>query len=872
MPKFNYLGKQGFPNAGNVNVYKYDNNMDYDRFNYSQMRLTVCNVPWDLGEAHIGNRHIDGVGNVVHFGTKAKRDAWFNSLPDTECFRWETKFKELHRDGKITIPLPFDVAARYNYVFVEYNLFANDNSKVEYESAEGVQKWCYFVRNVVFDSPNTTTLEVIDDVWQTFIYDISVTGMILERGHAPLFATDTDTYLSNPLDNSQYLLTEDVSYGNLQRVAKAQACVLNSDNVMACFAATSNILGNWDNKTPGLETSNISGVPSVQVWCCPATNIDTVIQELEGSRPQFKQTVQGIFFIESRYLSLGQSFTLGGIACNIVNGGAGQVSRDLLSRSKADWGYESRYQGLAKLYTFPYSAIEICDQDGDTTLVRIEDTTGPLTLDVSANLVIPYINLSAVIKGIGGASQTTVKFSNITERTFKGSGRWYGMVKTWEVPTFAVTLDAATQYDYSTRFDRVQAQNDATTDKGIAERDASTVKTNADATATTARSNAYTMASTTSSNIQNSAITQEACEDNSADNVVDNAASQVTCNNSVTIASSSAAGTDTYLANELAVALQAWNAGYIRETTNDEIDAANQTTSIGVGSAIIGGAVSGAVSGATMGGLAGAGLGAVGGAFSGVISGVTSSMQNNVATNLKSSIAETTIENSGETLTATNNNNTSRTDNQNTANGRINDAQNTLTTTSAANTSAAMKENAAMTRGRAVDNAQATETAEKANAQATETTEKANNTRNYDTGISDAADSYNNALARIQNHVNQAALGKPSVYGSVSSADSATTRPQALFANIVTQSKAAIKQAGDEFLRYGYRLDQFWEFDGNWCVGKHFTYWKLKDYWVRSNDMQDYYQDAIRFFLMGGVTVWAKPEEIGAVSIYDNGK
>lgn len=850
MPKFNYLGKQGFPNAGNVNVYKYDNNIDYDRFNYSQMRLTVCNVPWDLGEAQIGNRHIDGVGNVVHFGNKAKRDAWFNSLPDTECFRWETKFKELHRDGKITVPLPFDVAARYNYVFVEYNLFANDGSKVEYESTEGVRKWCYFVRNVVFDSPNTTTLEVIDDVWQTFIYDISVTGMILERGHAPLFATDTDTYLSNPLDNSQYLLTEDVSYGNLQRVAKTQACVLNSDNVMACFAATSNILGDWDNKTPGLVTSGISGVPSVQVWCCAAAGIDTVIQELEGSRPQFKQTVQSIFFIESRYLSLGQSFTLGGVACNIVNGGAGQVSRDLLSRAKADWGYDSRYQGLAKLYTFPYSAIEICDQDGDTTLVRIEDTTGPLTLDVAANLVIPYINLSAVIKGIGGTGQTTVKFSNITEQTFKGSGRWYGMVKTWEVPTFAVVLDAAKQYDYATRFDRAQAQNDAATDKGIAERDASTVKANADATATT-----------NSSNTQNSAITQEGCEDNRADNVVDNAAAQVTCNNTVTVAGNDSASKDTNLANQLAIALQAWNAGYVNATTNEEIEAANDSTAVGVGSAIIGGAASGAVSGAAMGGAVGAGLGAIGGAVSGIISGVTSSMQNNIAVNLSSAKAALTNSNSEATMGETNRNNTDRTGNQNSANGKINDAQNAMTTTSAANTSAAMKENAAATRGRAV-----------ANAQASESTEKANNTRNYDTGISDAADSYNNALARIRNHVNQAALGKPGVYGSVSSADAATTRPQALFANIVTQSKAAIKQAGDEFLRYGYRLDQFWEFDGNWCVGKHFTYWKLRDYWVQANDMQDYYQDAIRFFLMGGVTVWAKPEEIGAVSIYDNGK
>ncbi len=850
MPNFNYLGKQGFPNASNVNVYKYDNNMDYDRFNYSQMRLTVCNVPWDLGEAHIGNRHIDGIGNVVHFGTKVKRDAWFNSLPNSECFRWETKFKELHRDGKITVPLPFDVAARYNYVFVEYNLFANDNSKVEYESAEGVQKWCYFIRNVTFDSPNTSTLEVLDDVWQTFIYDISVTGMILERGHAPVFASDVDAYLSNPLDNSQYLMTEDVNFGELQRVTKTQACVLNAENVMACFAATSNILGTWDNKTPGLETSNISGAPSVQVWCCPAKNLDTVIQALEGSRPQFKQTVQGIFFIENRYLSLGQSFTLGGISCHIVSGGAGQVSRDLLSRSKADWGYDTRYQNLAKLYTFPYSAIEITDQDGDTTLVRIEDTTGPLSLDVSANLVIPYVNLSAVVKGIGGSNAVSVKFSNITDHTFKGSGRWYGLVKSWEVPTFAVTLDPAIEYDYSTRFDRIQAQNDATTDKGIANRDAGVIKTNADATA-----------STNSSNAQNMAITQNSCENNSADNVVDNASAQVTCNNVTNTASNEAASEDAHLANELQVALQKWNAAYVSNTTNEEIEAANDSTSVGVGSAILGSAASGAVSGAAMGGAVGAGLGAIGGLISGSISGVTSVMQNNIAVNLSNVKADLTNENSKATMGETNQNNTDRTNNQNAANSRINTAQNTLTTTSAANTSATMRENAAAMKDRTV-----------ANAQNTESTEKANNTRNYDASVSDANDTYNNALARIQNHVNQAALGKPSVYGSMSSADSATTKPQALFANIVTQSKAAIKQAGDEFLRYGYRLDQYWEFDGNWCVGKHFTYWKLKDYWVQSNDMQDYYQDAIRFFLMGGVTVWAKPEDIGAVSIYDNGK
>ncbi len=894
MPSFNYLGKQGFPHAGNVDVYRYDNDFDYGRYDYSQMRLTVCNVPWDLGEAHIGNRHIDGVGNVVHFGTKAKRDAWFHSLPDSECFRWETKFKELHRDGRVTVPLPFDVAARYNYVFVEYNLFANDDSPVEYESSEGVSRWCYFVRNVTFESPNTTVMEVLDDVWQTFIYDIDVTGMVLERGHAPLFASDVDTYLANPLDNSRYLLTEDVNFGDLQRVTKTQALALNAEGVKACIATTANITASWDNKTPGLGVSDISGAPSVQVFCCDAANLDSVLLSLESSRPQFKQTVQGIFFIESRYLTLGSSFTIGNITCNIVSGGSGQVNRSLLSRSKADWGYDTAYANLAKLYTFPYSAIEVTDEDGNATLVRIEDTTGPLTVDVCANLVFPYINLSAVVKGIGGTASASVKFQNVTSRTFNVSGRWYGLAKSWEVPTFAVVLDAAKEYDYSTRFSRAQAKADAETARTIAKRDVSNNKTNADLNVSNnktnadlnvsnTKTNADASASTNSSNAQNAAHTQAANEVNNANNVVDNASAQVTCNNAVTIAGNDSASNDTSLVNALSVALQAWNAGYVNATTNEEIEAANQQTAVAAGSAVLGGIASGAVSGFASAGGIGAAAGAIGGAVSGAISGVTSTMQNNIATNLSSAKAAITNANSESTMGETNNSNLDRTTNQNRANGKINDANNTLTTTSAANTSSTMIENAYATRNRAIDNAQALESTEKANNTRDYNTGAAVNTNTYNTGatvnkntyntgIADADDAYNNALARIQNNINQAALSAPSVFGSVSAAANATTKPQALFANIVTQSKAAIKQAGDEFLRYGYRLDQFWEFDGNWCVGKHFTYWKLKDYWVKSNDMQDYYQDAIRFFLMGGVTVWANPDDIGAVSIYDNGK
>ena len=123
MPEFNYLKDRGnFPHIDNVNVYKYDNELDYARFDYTQMRLQVCSVPWDMGEAHIGNRTISGIGNVVYFGSKEERDKWFDEIPDSECYRFETKFKELHKSLLIDVPIPYDMCARHNYLRVIYRL------------------------------------------------------------------------------------------------------------------------------------------------------------------------------------------------------------------------------------------------------------------------------------------------------------------------------------------------------------------------------------------------------------------------------------------------------------------------------------------------------------------------------------------------------------------------------------------------------------------------------------------------------------------------------------------------------------------------------------------------------------------------------
>ena len=89
--------------------------------------------------------------------------------------------------------------------------------------------------------------------------------------------------------------------------------------------------------------------------------------------------------------------------------------------------------------------------------------------------------------------------------------------------------------------------------------------------------------------------------------------------------------------------------------------------------------------------------------------------------------------------------------------------------------------------------------------------------------------------------------------------------------NIRTQTKAAIAQVGDAFLRYGYALHRAWDMSDGFHYGKHFTFWKAEDIWINEgNGLSGNAVNIIGEILLKGVTVWKNPEEIGKVSIYDN--
>lgn len=831
MPSFSYLKSDSdFPNVDNVNVYKYDNDFDYSRYNYEQMDLMLCDVPWDVGEAHVGQRTLSGIGNVVYFGSPQERDAWFDAIPDAQpgedpkgkCLKFSTKFKELHREQSIDLPIPYDVAALFNYLVVRYKPFANENSYVEYETGLGKLDWFWFVREVEFVAPNTTRLHLLDDAFQTWIYDVNVSGMVLERGHAPMFATRADAYLQNPIANNVGLLCEDVSYGQPANVAHTDALVLNAGEMWACIATSADVSGSWGAKSndswkvPTSAFYSENGVPSFYVFAIEPSQLSTFLSTIQLSYPQFAQTVQGVFFAPKNLVNVSRSFTFADTNCNVLS--SSRQTMDLTKLDKSLFAYDPKYADLAKLYTSPYAHIEITDETGNIDVIRIEDTTGDLNVSSALSLAYPFVNIEAHLLGAGGQTTSNITFRNISAQTFDISGMWYETLREWQIPVFAIVQSPQANFDYSTHFDRKQQVTDYQTQYANAQASALTDKTNAETMAQSAKSNA----------------------DANADTDVANTSIQVAGNTAVNSTSNASALSDTNLANLLSQASQAYEAGYARETTNNEINAEYASAAIGVGGGIAGSVVSGLASGGP--------IGAVSGLISGAISGATSMAQTSVSANLKSDQAEATIGLSQSKVSSTNTNNTERTTNQNSAN-----ASNTATTNSAstgvtANNAATMKGNATRTQN------------------ATNATALAS----YTTNVENAGRDQSRAQSAIDNSIKQAALNSPLIYGIFKHGETAATKPMALFSNIVTQPKSAIAAAGDEFLRYGYMYDMQWPFDGNWNIGKYFTYWKLKDFWVSDLQVPDLYMDKLRFFLFGGVTIWSKPEYIGKVSIYDN--
>lgn len=941
---FPHLNDTDFPLLGNVDVYEYQNEFDYSRWT-DATKIHLCNVLWNKDYS-----------NVVKFADDDARDKYFDSI-DGYSVELTSAFN-IAPNGTVKVPVPYQVATRYNYLFVDLPIMTSEDEPINYENPRRTKRYYYFINGVAQNAPSSTTLVVSPDNWTTYINNIDIPYLMLERGHAPMASVTVESYLSNPIGNTRYLLAPDFDFGGDDVIRSGYFVPVGNGDKYICFATTMSPsqvrgqqypqpvsgqntpatyedadtrygyqyivndyewgLGGYDYngftaQTVPFQSANGSIPNNTTMVACKASDAASMFAYMSEHIPFVFKTIKACFMVDSSMVTLGTGFTYCNVTCYIVAPAADSLLKSV-ALSKADFGYDSKYANIAKLYTSPYSHIEVTDNNGSTRQFKIENT-GNVQVRQAVALAYPYISIQAYLSGINGSDVDTYTWKRIDGTSAAKqlpSGDFGEYLWNWDIPTYALFVqgyddykasnypnqyveryNAITEYHNSVDVANTQYENSkdsADTTQTMTNNSAAAENTNAVNMADTINTNNINSANTGQSNANASANTAQTNTYNQAKNLVDNTALETAKNSYVTLTNVLSQENQVIVGNKMNQANQAYDAGLTRALTGLENQ---QTITSGVANAM-----------STVGNGISSQLGALGSLnFLGAI-GSQVSMSSDIAAagistwvtlTTQTEVAEKTIENTQNKVDALNRNNDDMRqiayDLQNNITNRTNltmtnvaDNSSTMMKTNADNTNAMEKANAKRTRDTAVGNADRTEATSVANANRTKNNSNTNAKLNRDTTVNNSDytrhSNVRNAKRTLeQRRINNqqgyraARLTSPVQYGQNNGDPTLDAfERRGLQIKVKTQPDGNIAQVGDLMLRYGYALNQVWNLaDGNYQMMKHFTYWKASDIWI--NEGEGVNQDAqgdIQAAFERGVTVWSNPDEIGKVSIYDN--
>lgn len=130
---------------------------------------------------------------------------------------------------------------------------------------------------------------------------------------------------------------------------------------------------------------------------------------------------------------------------------------------------------------------------------------------------------------------------------------------------------------------------------------------------------------------------------------------------------------------------------------------------------------------------------------------------------------------------------------------------------------------------------------------------------------------YENAIAKINATVQDAALTAPSVIGQAGG--SGFSMSNGLFVvqtRFKTIDQNHMHVIGEYWLRYGYAVREFMVPPADLCCMEHFTYWKMLETSVECALADETSKETIRGIFEKGVTVWRSADEITTWDLSDN--
>ena len=805
--EFPHLDDTRFPDLQTANVYKYRNELDYSAYEVST-KIKLLNVSW-CGD----------YDNAVYFETREERDKWFDSQ-NGAVKEMPTMFR-LYADGDIKVELPIDECMEYNYVMIDYGKAPYQDKETKYS------KMFYFISDMKQDSVNTTRLQLEVDYWTTCVYDMGITYVNLERGHAPMAETDADTYLGNPLENSEFLLTDDVSYGYLQRVTDTENVIFND------------YTGNLEDMTLGFQTSasmekswQIDGNPCIPTAAFESSQAfssvdpfvidslaqweafrDTVIEQC----PQFFETVKGMFIVPKKLLTYSTSFEFCGFTCHFL-ASHGDKLQGGIKLEKEMFGYPGEYSDIAKLYTYPYAAIEVTDFKGSTMQIRVEDTAGSVEVRTMMCDMYPFLGIEAYLTGIGSGGRSELRFQNNFTHTMTIGGRYYDFSTKWNIPVFSVQLTPQADWEL---------------DGKIA------------ADATIANVNTQLTLDKANMDLSNQATKDMTANNQQVERSVFNIAKWLQQAN-----------------GEFGKILAA-------DLFKTDVDYGTTTmTNTSIGSLVSAG----------VGVVEGFAHGAAGAAIATKQKDADKAMNNAIAGDMVSGAANAI--NTGVNVVVSSLNYAALVtknraaleaywgDMDSSFGGATGSGYNywTWKNTTDFDYKRILAGQAAIAGG---------SYASYGNSTGTSITETVTGTNEI--GIKLKQDVYDNTKeAQTETSTrtydakrNQTYLSNHPTFGQLTGTPDIISKPFGLSFNAVTQSKNAIRQAAEQFMRYGYTLNMQWKV-GSFNVMPRFSYWKCSSVYCDDSGVYEGGQAMVKSILERGITVWRNPDDIGRISIYEN--
>ena len=562
---FPHIEDTSFPHLNNVDVYKYKNEFDYARWQ-GKATYKLLNVKWN-----------STCSDIPWFETDKERDEWFDEK-DGYAGVLESVFNNTP-ETTLKVPIPFNVAYNYNYIVVDMPVQTSVDNQINYENVNArVERWYFFIEDMNQAAPNTTELELTIDYWTTFINQVEIPYLMLERGHAPMTKVDVDTYLTNPIMNNEYLLADDFNFGNdtiiqssvYKPIGNGTKYVLfcapynqsdfsnfggsaySGTSTPPTFADNSNrwgkqiVVNGYEWKYGDSDYSNAQLPISNEItngilngcncYAIEGQYAQAFFNECAKNCVNFIHGIRAMFILDDSLFTKGTGFSFRNKTIYPV---LQKHSYETFSLNKTLFGFDTNYQSIAKLYTSPYSELELTDDDGNIFRAKIENC-GEINLHTEVSIVYPFLNYNVFLSGINGdgtAAYTWKQINGNSSDMAIWASDFSKFMMNWKIPTYSIFVSSEDEYAANNFFGNQAKRAGAIKDYQNAVRYANTTyentddlehvnEANAKRTNLANKDDAYGNATTSKSDSYNNAATAKSDANDSADTIKANTLDQ----------------------------------------------------------------------------------------------------------------------------------------------------------------------------------------------------------------------------------------------------------------------------------------------------------------------------------------------------------